>query len=161
MTVEFAKAVEEKQAATRFPGGPVPSLMDRVAGLQQRTSRAATGVRVRSNAELADRAERIDAEIAKVRGRAQTTDGSVILETNPYGSITNLHLSSHVTSVEPSRLAAVITELHRRAYEEAKALGADVFLAIRDRATPTPAGVPPSPSDQWEDVTPIRYTSSI
>lgn len=161
MIVEFATAGEENQAATQSPGGPVPGIWiglrdcnDVRAGLQR-------GVRVRSNAELADRAERIDAEIAKVRGRAQTTDGSVILETNPYGSITNLHLSSHVTSVEPSRLAVVITELHRRAYEEAKALGAEVFQAIRDRPTSTPADVPSSPSDQWEDVAPVRYTSSI
>ena len=116
---------------------------------------------VGSNAELAADAERIDAEILRVRGRAQTTDGSVVLETNPYGSITDLHLSSHVTSVEPSRLAAVIVELHRRAYEEAKANGAEVFKAIKNRLPTRSADVASPPGDEWEDVVPVRFTSSI
>ncbi|MEV6065211.1 YbaB/EbfC family nucleoid-associated protein [Nocardia sp. NPDC052001] len=112
-----------------------------------------------SNAELAARAERIDAEISQVRGRAQTTDGSVVVETNPYGSITGLHFSSHVTSVEPSRLAAVIVELHRRAYEDAKASGAKVFQAIKDNGQAR--RVAERPSDEWEEVVPVRYTSSF
>lgn len=114
-----------------------------------------------SNAELAARAERIDAEISRVRGRAQTTDGSVILETNPYGSITGLHLSSHVTSVEPNRLAAVIVELHRRAYEEAQANGAEAFKAIQSRLEVRSTAAASPPGDEWEDVAPVRYTSSI
>ncbi|MFF0607869.1 YbaB/EbfC family nucleoid-associated protein [Nocardia tengchongensis] len=110
---------------------------------------------------MAERAERIDAEISRVRGRAQTTDGSVVLETNPYGAITDLRLSSHVMSVESSRLAAVIVELHRRAYEEAKAQGAEVFQAIKDRQSSLPAAAAPPPEDAWEEVAPVRYTSAI
>ncbi|MFD7841514.1 hypothetical protein ACFV4K_01060 [Nocardia sp. NPDC059764] len=66
-----------------------------------------------------------------------------------------------MTSVEPSRLAAVIVELHRRAYEEAKANGAEVFKAIQSRLSVRATNTAPPPGDDWEDLAPVRYTSSI
>ncbi|UGT41831.1 hypothetical protein LTV02_39040 [Nocardia yamanashiensis] len=111
--------------------------------------------------ELGERAFRIDSTIERVRGRAQTSDGSVVVESDPYGNIAKLEISPFAMSVDASRLANAIAQCHRIAKERAETEAVKVFTELRaaeDRAAQLPA---PAPTPEWEESTPLRITYGV
>ncbi|MFB7721874.1 YbaB/EbfC family nucleoid-associated protein [Nocardia sp. NPDC056100] len=103
---------------------------------------------------LAERADRIDAAIAKVRGRARSSGGLVVVEVDAYKMITDLRITPHAMSSDPARLATVIAALHKQASEQVEAAAEQAFAeATTERAT-----APAAASSEWED--PNEFGSS-
>ncbi|NNH75285.1 YbaB/EbfC family nucleoid-associated protein [Nocardia uniformis] len=101
------------------------------------------------------RARQVDEAMSAVRGRAQESRGLVEVETDAYGTITDLRISDAAMSSDAARLAAVISQCHRKAREKAETEAARLLgqLAQDNRPVPTAAKHP-----QWEEVAPLRIT---
>ncbi|SUD47547.1 Uncharacterised BCR, YbaB family COG0718 [Nocardia otitidiscaviarum] len=100
-------------------------------------------------------AQRIDRAMSTVRGRAEASGGLVIVESDAYGTITDLQISPAAMTVEPARLAAAITRCHERAREEAEAAAAELLGQLARDGRPAP---PATATEQWEDAAPVRIT---
>ncbi|MBF6179583.1 YbaB/EbfC family nucleoid-associated protein [Nocardia otitidiscaviarum] len=104
----------------------------------------------------ADRAERIDEAISRVRGRAQSNGGAVSIEVDAYKMITSIRIAPHAMSADPDNLARVVAALHRKASEEVEAAAQRVFeqlTAPRPTVRPTAA--------EWDDDRPTPITYSV
>ncbi|MFB8007714.1 YbaB/EbfC family nucleoid-associated protein [Nocardia sp. NPDC056000] len=75
----------------------------------------------------ADRAERIDDAISRLRGRAQSNGGTVTVEVDAYKMITGIRIAPHAMSAAPDDLARVIAALHRKASEDVEVEARKVF----------------------------------
>ncbi|WP_196054675.1 YbaB/EbfC family nucleoid-associated protein [Nocardia aurantiaca] len=109
---------------------------------------------------LADRAALIDAAIGRVRGRAQSHGGLVVLEVDAYKAITDLRIASHAMSSDPARLATVIANLHRQACERASTAAEQAYGEV----IAGPAAPAQAVSAEWEDpgeLGPTRITFSM
>ncbi|MFD6355620.1 YbaB/EbfC family nucleoid-associated protein [Nocardia tengchongensis] len=105
--------------------------------------------------EDADRAARIDEAVSRVRGQAQSTGGTVVVEVDAYKMITDIRIAPHAMSAAPADLARVIAALHRKASEEVEAAARQAFEAV---TAPRPVA-PPAP--EWDDEprsTPITFS---
>ncbi|MEV2224026.1 YbaB/EbfC family nucleoid-associated protein [Nocardia vinacea] len=80
--------------------------------------------------ELAARIKRINEATERVRGRAQSADGTVYIETDARGAITDLRLAPHAVEHGMSRLAMLIVDRHRAAYTNAEAEAQQVFTEV-------------------------------
>ncbi|MGY4101395.1 YbaB/EbfC family nucleoid-associated protein [Nocardia sp. R16R-3T] len=80
--------------------------------------------------ELATRIKRINEATERVRGRAQSADGTVYIETDARGAITDLRLAPHAVEHGMSRLAMLIADRHRAAYTNAEAEAQQVFTEV-------------------------------
>ncbi|WP_306359085.1 YbaB/EbfC family nucleoid-associated protein [Nocardia sp. CC227C] len=100
-------------------------------------------------------AQQIDRAMSAVRGRAEASQGAVIVETDAYGTITDLQISPAAMTVDPARLAAAITGCHRRAREEAEAAAAELLGRLARDGRPAP---PAAATEQWDDDAPVRIT---
>ncbi|WP_054813472.1 YbaB/EbfC family nucleoid-associated protein [Nocardia arizonensis] len=89
------------------------------------------------DAALAARMARINEAIAGVRGRARAADGSVYVETDARGSITDLRLSDYALEHDPRRLAGLIADSHRAAHADAEAEAERVHAELSAARTPT------------------------
>ncbi|MFI6871564.1 YbaB/EbfC family nucleoid-associated protein [Nocardia sp. NPDC050406] len=104
--------------------------------------------------ERAARARQVDEAMSAVRGRAEASRGLVVVESDAYGTITELLISPAAMTVEPERLAAAITRCHERARRDAEAEAASLLAQLGpDRPSPEAAA-----ESQWEEVTPFRIT---
>lgn len=95
------------------------------------------------------RAHQVDASMLKVRGRAQSSEGLVVVESDAYGTITDLQISAAAMNVEPGRLATLITQCHRKAREEAEVEAARLLgkLTANNRSAGPAAAYDPSYGD--------------
>ncbi|WP_327115396.1 YbaB/EbfC family nucleoid-associated protein [Nocardia sp. NBC_01730] len=87
--------------------------------------------------ELAARVKRINEATERVRGRAQSTDSTVYIETDARGAITDLQLSPYAQEHDPDRLAALITDRHRVAHANAEAEAERVFTELSSEYQPS------------------------
>jgi DNA-binding protein YbaB len=86
--------------------------------------------------ELAARIKQINEATERVRGRAQSADGTVYIETDARGAITDLRLAPHSAEHGMSRLAMLIADRHRVAYTNAEAEAQQIFTEL-SAAPPT------------------------
>ncbi|WP_280456576.1 YbaB/EbfC family nucleoid-associated protein [Nocardia carnea] len=70
---------------------------------------------------------RINAELAEIRGAIRSRDGSVRIETDVAGRITNIWLADYAMDDGPDHLATVIADTHRLALAEAMAAAERAF----------------------------------
>ncbi|MTE16213.1 YbaB/EbfC family nucleoid-associated protein [Nocardia aurantiaca] len=111
--------------------------------------------------EAAARRDRIQSAISQVRGRAETSGGAVVVETDMNGKITNLQISQSAMSVDPGRLARAITRCHETATERAEAEAGRLFEKLRDSTDLSSQPTPPN-SQEWEELPPpLRITHSV
>lgn len=80
--------------------------------------------------ELAARIKRINEATERVRGRAQSADGTVYIETDARGAITDLRLAPDAAEHGVSRLAMLIADRHRAAYTNAEAEAQQIFTQL-------------------------------
>jgi DNA-binding protein YbaB len=73
--------------------------------------------------------KQINEQLAAVRGSARSADGSVFVETDVNGRITDLYLADYAMENGPDRLAALITDRHRTALDNANAEARRIFEA--------------------------------
>ncbi|MBF6302881.1 YbaB/EbfC family nucleoid-associated protein [Nocardia amamiensis] len=73
--------------------------------------------------------KRINEQLAAVRGSARSMDGSVSIETDVSGRITDLYLADYAMENGPDRLAALIIDRHRAALDNANAEATRIFDA--------------------------------
>ncbi|WP_406275082.1 YbaB/EbfC family nucleoid-associated protein [Nocardia sp. NBC_00881] len=90
--------------------------------------------------ELAARVKRINEATERVRGHAQSADGTVYVETDARGAITDLRLSSYAREHDPDRLAALIADRHRVAYTNAEAEAERIFTELSSEYQPSSFG---------------------
>ncbi|WP_433592799.1 YbaB/EbfC family nucleoid-associated protein [Nocardia sp. CA-145437] len=111
---------------------------------------------------LAEKIRQVDDAILQVRGRAQASEGLVIVESDAYGAITDLRISPYAMSADADRLAGVIVQCHRTARQRAEAEAARVHaqLEANARRTAAPAAQAPAAQD-WEEPAPLRITFGI
>ncbi|WP_194853155.1 YbaB/EbfC family nucleoid-associated protein [Nocardia sp. SYP-A9097] len=112
------------------------------------------------NDSIAARNERIVNAVAQVRGRAQTSGGAVVVETDAYGTITDLQISPAAMTVDGSRLAKAIAQCHQTARDQANTEANRIYaelMNISASSTPDPSGNTP----EWEDPAPIRITHVV
>ncbi|GAB0107844.1 hypothetical protein JMUB6875_68440 [Nocardia sp. JMUB6875] len=95
--------------------------------------------------EDADRAERIDEAISRVRGRAKSNGGTVFVEVDAYKMITDIRIAPHAMSADPADLARVIAALHRKASEEVEISARQAYEAITSPRPTAPA------APEWDD----------
>ncbi|UAK33387.1 YbaB/EbfC family nucleoid-associated protein [Nocardia asteroides] len=89
--------------------------------------------------------KQINEQLAAVRGSARSADGSVFVETDVNGRITDLYLADYAMENGPDRLAALITDRHRTALDNANAEARRIFEAPRNtpaREEPTLEWIP-------------------
>ncbi|MET7767402.1 YbaB/EbfC family nucleoid-associated protein [Nocardia sp. NPDC005366] len=82
------------------------------------------------NAAIAARVKRINEAVERVRGRSRSTDGTVYIETDARGSITDLRLSEYALEYGAERLAGLIVDRHRVAYAAAEAEAERAFTEL-------------------------------
>ncbi|WP_459957827.1 YbaB/EbfC family nucleoid-associated protein [Nocardia sp. IFM 10818] len=105
--------------------------------------------------QRAARARQVDEAMSKVRGRAQESRGMVVVETDAYGTITDLRIDPEAMKADAARLAAVISRCHRRAREQAEAEAAQLLGQLAHDSRPT---APTTGTPQWEEAAPLRIT---
>ncbi|MEV6771217.1 YbaB/EbfC family nucleoid-associated protein [Nocardia sp. NPDC051030] len=111
---------------------------------------------------IAARNERIVSAVAQVRGRAQTSGGAVVVETDAYGTITDLQISPAAMTVDGSRLAKAISQCHQNARDQAAVEANRVYAELMDMPAPSPPNPSPTASSQdWEEPTPTRITHVV
>ncbi|WP_040804298.1 YbaB/EbfC family nucleoid-associated protein [Nocardia concava] len=111
---------------------------------------------------LAERIKQVDDAILQVRGRAQASEGLVIVESDAYGAITDLRISPYAMSADADRLASVIVQCHRTARQRAEAEAGRVHAKLEEnerRAKAPAAPVPAAP--EWEEPVSHRITFGI
>lgn len=115
--------------------------------------------------EAEQRTARLQSAIDAGRGRAETSGGAVIVETDLEGTITLLHISQSAMSVEPERLANAIVRCHEIARERARTEATKRYTELLDSpelvdqkalSPNATAGTP-----EWEEPTPLRITHSM
>ncbi|MFE2997305.1 YbaB/EbfC family nucleoid-associated protein [Nocardia sp. NPDC059246] len=114
--------------------------------------------------QLAEDNARLHSAIVEVRGRAETPGGTVAVETDVNGTITDLRIEQSAMSVEPARLAQAITQCHQEARERAQAEATRVFAELRDQPEASTGKVSPDPrsgATEWEELNPLRITHSL
>ncbi|MGX1808582.1 YbaB/EbfC family nucleoid-associated protein [Nocardia sp. NPDC055321] len=99
---------------------------------------------------------RVDDAMTKVRGRAQETRGLVAVETDAYGTITELFISPDALKADAARLAAVISRCHREAREDAEAEAARLLTQLSDSGRPAAPAHTATDLDRWEEDAPLR-----
>ncbi|MFB8005155.1 YbaB/EbfC family nucleoid-associated protein [Nocardia sp. NPDC056000] len=115
---------------------------------------------------IAARSARIQSALLQVRGRAQTSGGAVMVETDVNGTITDLQISQAAMSVDPGRLAQTIAQCHGTAVERAKDEALKAIEDLQDSPHLSPHQAIHGPhtapsSDDWEEPTPLRITHSM
>ncbi|MFR9751386.1 YbaB/EbfC family nucleoid-associated protein, partial [Nocardia sp. 004] len=85
------------------------------------------GAMAEDTEELAARITRINKATERVRGQARSTDGTVYIETDTRGAITDLWLSPYAFENGADRLAALIADRHRVAHQNAEAEAERIF----------------------------------
>ncbi|MGW4246572.1 YbaB/EbfC family nucleoid-associated protein [Nocardia sp. NPDC004722] len=111
---------------------------------------------------LAEKVRQADEAILRVRGRAQASEGLVVVESDAYGAITDLRISPYAMSADADRLAQVIVQCHRTARQRAEAEAGRVHAELERNArrattAPTPNADPP----EWEEAAPLRITFGV
>lgn len=96
---------------------------------------------------ISARNERILNAIAQVRGVAETAGGAVVVETDVYGTITDLRLTPAAMAVEGSRLAKAISQCHQTAKGRAEAEANRIYAEMMGVSAPSEQAVE---SAQWE-----------
>lgn len=82
--------------------------------------------------ERAAEIDRINAALADIRGTARCADGSVAIETDVNGRITNIYVADYAMDDGPKRLESLIADTHRKALDDALA-GATRIYETEDR----------------------------
>ncbi|WP_067465452.1 YbaB/EbfC family nucleoid-associated protein [Nocardia amamiensis] len=81
--------------------------------------------------------KRLNEQLAAVRGSARSVDGSVSIETDVNGRITDLYLADYAMENGPDRLAALIIDRQRAAMDNANAEATRIFDApVDNRSAP-------------------------
>ncbi|WP_040783736.1 YbaB/EbfC family nucleoid-associated protein [Nocardia pneumoniae] len=108
--------------------------------------------------------KRINEQLAAVRGSARSMDGSVSIETDVNGRITDLYLADYAMENGPDRLAALIIDRHRAALDNANAEATRIFDAPADNpSTPnnlTALGDPSAPDNFTANELTLEWTPS-
>ncbi|WP_306361321.1 YbaB/EbfC family nucleoid-associated protein [Nocardia sp. CC227C] len=104
--------------------------------------------------------------IAQVRGRAQSAAGTVTVEADVNGTITELRISPAAMSAEPDRLAKAIAQCHETARQRAQDEGVRLYTELLDAPETALRQPAPDPRDTldspgWEEPTPLRITHSV
>ncbi|MFI6867606.1 YbaB/EbfC family nucleoid-associated protein [Nocardia sp. NPDC050406] len=104
--------------------------------------------------------------ISQVRGQAQTAGGTITVEADVNGTITELRISHAAMSVEPDRLANAIARCHETARQRAQTEAVRLYTELLDAPETSlrqPASNPRNPpgSPEWEELTPLRITHSL
>ncbi|MFE3188770.1 YbaB/EbfC family nucleoid-associated protein [Nocardia sp. NPDC059240] len=113
---------------------------------------------------LAEKIKLADEAILRVRGRAQASEGLVVVESDAYGAITDLRISPYAMSADAERLAGVIVQCHRTARQRAEAEAGRVHTQLEEnerRATALVTAARPTPEPEWEEPVPHRITFGI
>ncbi|WP_454198511.1 YbaB/EbfC family nucleoid-associated protein [Nocardia sp. Marseille-Q1738] len=93
--------------------------------------------------------KRLNEQLAAVRGAARSVDGSVSIETDVSGRITDLYLADYAMENGPDRLAALIIDRHRAALDNANAEATRIFDAPADNPAPIDEPVATEPALEW------------
>ncbi|WP_330233155.1 YbaB/EbfC family nucleoid-associated protein [Nocardia sp. NBC_00508] len=96
--------------------------------------------------------KRLNEQLAAVRGSARSVDGSVSIETDVNGRITDLYLADYAMENGPDRLAALIIDRHRAAVDNANTEATRIFDA--------PVDIPVSPAAPAANEPALRWTPS-
>lgn len=104
------------------------------------------------------RNERIISAIAQVRGRAQTSGGAVIVETDVHGTITDLQIAPAAMAVDGGRLAKAIAQCHQTARQRADAEANRIYAEMMDIVPPS---TPTNSSQEWEEPRSTRITRVV
>ncbi|MEV5837244.1 YbaB/EbfC family nucleoid-associated protein [Nocardia sp. NPDC052112] len=75
--------------------------------------------------------QRINERLAAVRGSARSSDGSVSIETDAGGRITDLYIADYAMDNGPQHLANLIIDRHRAALGNAEAAAVQLFEESR------------------------------
>ncbi|WP_282778603.1 MULTISPECIES: YbaB/EbfC family nucleoid-associated protein [unclassified Nocardia] len=108
--------------------------------------------------QRAAHARQVDEAMLSVRGRAQGSTGLVVVETDAYGTITDLQISAVAMKANADRLAAVISQCHRKAREKAEAEAARLLGQLAHDSRPA---APAAKTSQWEEAAPLRITYRV
>lgn len=117
------------------------------------------GPSMKSDAIAAKNAHIVSA-VAQVRGRAQTSGGAVVVETDAYGTITDLRISPAAMTVDGSRLAKAISQCHQTARDQANAEANRVYAELMDAPVPPEQTATPG-TPEWEEHAPVRITHVV
>ncbi|MFI1915007.1 YbaB/EbfC family nucleoid-associated protein [Nocardia sp. NPDC020380] len=109
---------------------------------------------------IAARNDRIVSAVAQVRGHAQTSGGTVVVETDAYGTITDLRISPAAMAFEGERLARAIVQCHQTARKQAEVEANRVYAELIGLAVTTVPTRQPD-SQEWEEPTPTRITHAV
>ncbi|MGK8520707.1 YbaB/EbfC family nucleoid-associated protein [Nocardia asteroides] len=96
--------------------------------------------------------KQLNEQLAAVRGSARSVDGSVFVETDVNGRITDLYLADYAMDNGPDRLAALIVDRHRTALDNANAEARRIFDA--------PVNNPPKRDDSAASEPALQWTPS-
>ncbi|WP_282779326.1 MULTISPECIES: YbaB/EbfC family nucleoid-associated protein [unclassified Nocardia] len=117
------------------------------------------------SSESEQRNARLHSAIEAGRGRAETSGGAVVVETDLEGTITKLHISEAAMSVEPERLAKAIMACHEAARERARTEAAKRYTelletpGLLDQKAPSPNTAADTP--EWEELNPLFITRTV
>ncbi|AYF78556.1 YbaB/EbfC family DNA-binding protein [Nocardia yunnanensis] len=112
--------------------------------------------------EAATRRDRIQSAISQVRGRAETSGGAVIIESDMHGKIIDLQISQSAMSVDPARLSRAIMQCHEVATERAESAARQLFEELRDSKDLPPQTARSNNSQEWEQQpSSLRITHSV
>lgn len=81
--------------------------------------------------QVARQVAALDAAVAKVRGVAYSSDGSVQIEVDLYGAITDLRLTEFAMERGPEHFARTVRDCHERAQAAALAEARETHDAVR------------------------------
>ncbi|MGV9409713.1 YbaB/EbfC family nucleoid-associated protein [Nocardia sp. NPDC003693] len=116
--------------------------------------------------DRAAHSDRIRAAVARVRGRAETSGGAVVVESDLDGGITALTIAPSAMSVDPARLANAIMQCHNVARERAQVEADKLFDELRASPEASRGGDTSKTSDtpvqgEWETPGQLRVTRSV
>lgn len=80
---------------------------------------------------MARRATELDTAVGNVRGEAYSPNGSIYLEVDLYGAITDLRLTEYAMEHGPKKFAQLIEDCHARAHSAALADARRVHETVR------------------------------
>ncbi|MFJ4658092.1 YbaB/EbfC family nucleoid-associated protein [Nocardia sp. NPDC088792] len=117
------------------------------------------------NDPIANLNKQIIEAVTQVRGRAEASGGAVVVETDAYGTITDLRISSAAMAVEGDRLARAIVQCHQTARRQAEVEANRVYAelaGLSDASVPASRpGVREMEEPEWEEPTPTRITHAV
>ncbi|MVU78957.1 hypothetical protein GPX89_17100 [Nocardia sp. ET3-3] len=116
---------------------------------------------------IAARNARLQEAIMQVRGKVASAGGTVAVETDRNGTITDLRISQAAMSANPDQLAQVIAQCHEAARLQAQDKATELYTDQLDAPElPNPTASPgpqdsPTPPD-WEELAPpMRITHTL